>query len=173
MDPQQWLDNFETKVADLQRKSVELRESLTEASATVSSQDGSVTVRIGPNGGLENLELSHRAAEHSPARLTGLIMETVRRGQRKAADKLAEAFAPMGEDSEAMRLISSLAPPSDEPGDTGEGPFSAEEDATEPEPPRAHRPAPGITPPAPQKPHARPSRRGDDFDDDDEDVELW
>lgn len=168
MDPQQWLDNFEATIAGLQRKSAELQENLAEASATVSSSDGSVTVRIGPNGGLENLELGRRAAEHSPARLTGLIMETVRKGQRKAADKIAEAFAPMGEDSEAMRLISSLAPPSDEPDDRAEDLFAVEEDAPEP----ARRPAPGVTSPAPQGPLARPSRR-DDFDDDDDDVELW
>jgi DNA-binding protein YbaB len=171
VDPQQWLGNFEAKVADLQRKSSALQESLAEASATVSSSDGSVTVRIGPNGGLENLELSHRAAEHSPARLTGLIMETVRKGQRKAAGKLADAFAPMGESSEAMRLISSLAPPSEEPENAEEDLFPVEE-ATEPESPQAPRPVTGIAPAAPQVSRARPGTWEDEDEEEDE-VELW
>lgn len=169
MDPQQWLDNFEAKVADLQRRSTELQENLVGASATVSSSDGSVTVRIGPNGGLENLELGHRAAEHTPARLTSLIMETVRKGQRKAADKLADAFAPMGENSAAMRVINSVAPPSEEPEDTEADMFPVEEEAPEPEP--APRPAPVGTPASPRNSRARPSRWDDD--DDEDEVELW
>lgn len=171
MDPQQWLDNFEAKVADLQRKSSELQENLAEASATVSSSDSSVTVRIGPNGGLENLELSQRAAEHSPARLTALIMETVRKGQRKAADKLAEAFAPMGDDTEAMQLISSLAPPSEESDETDGDSFPGEQEEAEPEPPRGPRQAPLTTPAAPPGVRARPGRWEDE--DDEDEVDPW
>jgi hypothetical protein len=177
LDPQQWLDNFESRVADLQRRSAALAEGLAEASATVSSPDGSVTVRIGANGGLENLELGHRATEHSPARLTALIMETVRRGQRTAAHKVGEAFAPMGANSEAMRMISRFAPPpGDEPGGEPEDPFPVEDAARDraPEPPEppAARPQPPQHP-RPAVPPSRPASRPPQQEDDDDDVELW
>ncbi|GDY29211.1 YbaB/EbfC family nucleoid-associated protein [Gandjariella thermophila] len=174
MDPsgETWLQNFESRVADMQRKSAALAEGLAEASATVSSPDGSVTVRIGANGGLENLELGHRATEHSPARLTALIMETVRRGQRMAAHKVSEAFAPMGPNSEAMRLISRFAPPpADEPGGDGEDPFPVEDSAAEP--PRADRRQPPPQHPRPPAPPARPTGRQRPAEDDDDDVDLW
>jgi hypothetical protein len=168
------LDNFESRVADLQHRSAALAEGLAEASATVSSPDGSVTVRIGANGGLENLELGHRATEHSPARLTALIMETVRKGQRMAAHKVSEAFAPMGPDSEAMRLISRFAPPpADEPGGEHEDPFPVEDSAPDQAPePVAGRQQPPPQHPRPPAPQARPTSRPRPAEDDD-DVDLW
>jgi hypothetical protein len=114
VDAQQWLHDFEARATELRQRSAALAEGLAGASATVSAPDGSVTVTIGAGGGLENLELGRRAAEHSPARLTKVIMDTVRRGQREAATKVGEVFAPLGGDSEAMRLISRLVP--DRPG---------------------------------------------------------
>ena len=182
MDAQQWLHDFEARATELRQRSAALAEGLAGASATVSAPDGSVTVTIGAGGGLENLELGRRAAEHSPARLTKVIMETVRRGQREAATKVSEAFAPWGGDSEAMRLISRLAPggPSGEADafatpagafddlDNLDGFDPAEHAAGEYRPRQTFRPAAG--PPVDRTAGPPSGARREDTDDE---VDLW
>ncbi|GAB2981123.1 YbaB/EbfC family nucleoid-associated protein [Saccharothrix stipae] len=183
MDPQQWLDNFEAKLADLQRKSADLQENFENSQATASSPDGAVTITVGPNGGLLNIQLGHRATELGSARLTALIMQTAKIAQKQAAQQVMAAFEPLGEGTEAMRMVSD-AMPDDEVGDGGAD--YAEYAAPEPEPVRPPVPPAPLTPPhsppfgapsaapfspppsrQPQMPSspARPPRPGDDEDD--------
>ncbi|MET1074564.1 MAG: YbaB/EbfC family nucleoid-associated protein, partial [Umezawaea sp.] len=100
MNPQQWLDEYEAKLADLKKKSEDLQENFTASTATVTSKDGSVTVTVGPNGGLQNLQLGRRAMEMSAAQLTGAILQTAAVAQRQAAEKVLEVFQPLGEGTE-------------------------------------------------------------------------
>lgn len=164
MDPQQWLDNFEAKLADLQRKSADLQENFENSQATASSPDGAVTITVGPNGGLLNIQLGHRATELGSARLTALIMQTAKVAQKQAAQKVMAAFEPLGEGTEAMRMVSDAIPDDDEPQDDGHD--YAEPDYAEPEPapvPAAPRPVPQTQ--MPSRP-VRRTRAGDDEDDD-------
>lgn len=172
MDPQQWLDNFEAKLADLQRKSADLQENFENSQATASSPDGAVTITVGPNGGLLNIQLGHRATELGSARLTALIMQTAKVAQKQAAQQVMAAFEPLGEGTEAMRMVSDAIP--DDQVEDDDEPDYAEPEA-EPVPPHpvaAHAPAPAAAPaPASRQPQmpsrpARPSRPGDDEDDD-------
>lgn len=172
MDPQQWLDNFEAKLADLQRKSADLQENFENSQATASSPDGAVTITVGPNGGLLNIQLGHRATELGSARLTALIMQTAKVAQKQAAQQVMAAFEPLGEGTEAMRMVSDAIP--DDQVEDDDEPDYAEPEA-EPVPPHpvaAHAPAPAAPPaPASRQPQmpsrpARPSRPGDDEDDD-------
>ena len=160
MDPQQWLDNFEAKLADLQRKSADLQENFENSQATASSPDGAVTITVGPNGGLLNLQLGHRATELGPARLTALIMQTAKAAQKQAAQKVMAAFEPLGEGTEAMRMLSDAIP-----DDEAE---AVEPDYAEPEPVPVTptRPVPVSRQMQPPSRPARPSRPGDDEDDD-------
>ncbi|ATE57299.1 MULTISPECIES: YbaB/EbfC family nucleoid-associated protein [Actinosynnema] len=166
MDPQQWLGNFEAKLADLQQKSADLQENYAAASATVTSRDGAVKVTVGPNGGLQNLELGHRATELGAARLTALIMETARTAQKQAATKVMEAFAPLGEGTEAMQFVRDSIP------DDGPGADEDERDdyaEPEPEPQRPQAPQQPPVPPYAQQrpaPAARPAARRPAEDDD-------
>ncbi|ACU40256.1 YbaB/EbfC family nucleoid-associated protein [Actinosynnema mirum] len=169
MDPQQWLGNFEAKLADLQQKSADLQENYAAASATVTSRDGAVKVTVGPNGGLQNLELGHRATELGAARLTALIMETARTAQKQAATKVMEAFAPLGEGTEAMQFIKDSIPEDGPAADEDERDDYAE---PEPEPQRPQTPPQPPVPPYAQQaqqrpaPAARPAARRPAEDDD-------
>ncbi|MFE9745002.1 YbaB/EbfC family nucleoid-associated protein [Saccharothrix saharensis] len=174
MDPQQWLDNFEAKLADLQRKSADLQENFQNSQATASSPDGAVTITVGPNGGLLNIQLGHRATELGSARLTAVIMQTAKVAQKQAAQQVMAAFEPLGEGTEAMRMVSDAIPDDDEVED--DGPDYAEPEYAEPEP-EPTRPAPAPAPvqpgwqaqaaqPQPPSRPARPSRPADDEDDD-------
>lgn len=160
MDPQQWLDNFEAKLADLQRKSADLQENFENSQATASSADGSVTVTVGPNGGLVNIRLGHRATDLGPARLTALIMQTARTAQKQAAQKVMAAFEPLGEGSEAMRMVSDAIPDDDAPQDDHRDYVEPE---PEPEPVRAApRPVPQMQMPSRPVRGTRPAADEDD-----------
>ncbi|MBB5955036.1 DNA-binding protein YbaB [Saccharothrix tamanrassetensis] len=164
MDPRQWLDDYESRLADLKQKSADLQENVAAANARVTSNDGAVTVTVGPNGGLLNLELGHRACDLGPARLTALIMTTARTAQAQAARKVVEAFAPMGAGTEAMRLVidatTTAGGEPDADGTTGADDHDPEPEP-EPQPPRVQvRPQP-VAPPKP----VRPARRDDEDDD--------
>jgi DNA-binding protein YbaB len=157
MDPQQWLQNYQKKIAGVRRASEQLKENLGNAVVTMSSPDEAVTVTIGPNGSLKNLQLSHRAAEHSPQQLGGLIMNTVRRAQRVMAERVIEAVTEFGGgEGDATRLLRNYLPedPDDRPADD-ESVSSFEQDLAEPpaEEPRYESAAPvpaapAFTPPA-------------------------
>ncbi|QFZ23318.1 YbaB/EbfC family nucleoid-associated protein [Saccharothrix syringae] len=166
MDPQQWLDNFEARVADLQRKSADIQEGLAGSQATVASPDGAVTVTVGPNGGLLDIRLGHRATELGASRLTALIMQTARAAQKQAAQQVMAVFEPLGAGTEAMRMISDAIPDDEDAVD--------ERDYAEPEP----EPEPAPPPPAPVRPlggaQPRPPSRGPrPADDEDDDNQPW
>ncbi|GGM51251.1 hypothetical protein GCM10012275_22720 [Longimycelium tulufanense] len=171
MDQDQWLADFQARVQTLQQQSQELQENLATATTTVSSPDESVTVTVAPNGGLQNLVLGHRACEAGPARLTAMIMETVRQGQRLAAHKVAEAFAPIGAGTEAMSMLTSHLPELDE-ADERELATHQDPSTTAPTPSTPSAVFPPNTPPStPQtRPAPRPHRQEPD---DDDDVDLW
>jgi DNA-binding protein YbaB len=179
-DMEQWLAQYRSKIAGVQQAAEELRENIAQSEVTISSPDGAVTVTIAPGGGLRDLKFSHRASEHSYTELAALVMKTVRKGQRGTADKVIEAFEPIGAGSSAMDLLTSLAP-EEEPEE--ELPTNAYDDLAPEAPPAPPAPQPSMAqppagfPPAPQPPMptraappaarprpARPAVEDDEFD---------
>ncbi|SFR05252.1 YbaB/EbfC DNA-binding family protein [Lentzea waywayandensis] len=162
-NPYQWVEEYEAKLADLKQKSEDLTENFAAASATVTSKDGAVTVTVGPNGGLQNLQLGHRAVELGGPRLTALILETARKAQKQAATQVLELFKPLGEGTEAYQMVSDSIP--DDEVEEGTDPYDEVDDEPEPAPAApASKPAAAAPQPAP----VRGRRRADDDDDDDD-----
>jgi DNA-binding protein YbaB len=164
----------EAWVADLQQRTAKLQEDISNSVVTISSPDEAVTVTVGPNGALHNLSLGHRAAGHTPTRLTTLIMNTVRVAQRKAAERVSEAFVPFGnpELAEHTKKFITYLPPADDPDATAadDGPNDDKyvpEDLTEqrPEPPSSPL---SVPPPARGRPRRRTAA-----DDHDDELEPW
>jgi hypothetical protein len=58
MTPEEWLANFESKIADVRTKAEEFQENLESAGATESSKDGSIRGTVAPNGALSDLQLA-------------------------------------------------------------------------------------------------------------------
>ncbi|SER85433.1 YbaB/EbfC family nucleoid-associated protein [Lentzea albida] len=166
-NPYQWVEEYEAKLADLKQKSEDLTENFAAASATVTSKDGSVTVTVGPNGGLQNLQLGHRAVELGGPRLTALILETARAAQKQAATQVLELFKPLGEGTEAYQMVSDSIP-DDEVDEDTEDDYDEVDDEPEPAPapPPASRPA-AAPQPAPVRGRPRAA------DDDDDDNQPW
>jgi len=125
VETDQWLKDFESQLAELKQKSEGLQAGIAAAETTVSSRDGTVTVTVGPNGGLRGLRLGHRAVDLGSARLTALILETARTAQRQVAAKVYEAFVPLGDGTEAMAMYLDAVPddlvvPEDAPPPAGD-----------------------------------------------------
>ena len=180
MDFDRWLADLQARVADTQRKSAELMENLGNTSAREASPDGAVTVTVGANGALHNIELSPRIAEHSPAALSALIMKTVHKAQRAVAGKVSEELEPFDASGELLERYVAYQPPVDPEELEEEGadpaamntefgmPDSAEPAAATPPPPAPPAPPgpPQFAAPQPvaaSRPRPRPS-----VDDDDE-----
>jgi len=104
VDFDRWLAQYTDNTTGLKQAADELERSLAAATVTVSSPDESVTVTIGPNGGLRDLKFSYRASEHHPAELAALVMKTVARGQRAVAEQVVEAYGPVGGGAGGRRL---------------------------------------------------------------------
>ncbi|USX55033.1 YbaB/EbfC family nucleoid-associated protein [Lentzea sp. HUAS12] len=166
-NPYQWVEEYEAKLADLKQKSEDLTENFAAASATVTSKDGSVTVTVGPNGGLQNLQLGHRAVELGGPRLTALILETARAAQKQAATQVLELFKPLGEGTEAYQMVSDSIPDDEVDEDTDAYDEVDDEPEPAPAPPPASRPAAAAPQPAPVRGRPRAA------DDDDDDNQPW
>jgi hypothetical protein len=159
MTPEEWLANFETKIADVREKAEEFRVGLEAAGTTVASPDGTIRVGVAPNGSLTDLHLADAAmAGKSGAQLAEEILKLARKAQRGAAVNVAAAFAPMGGDSEAMHMVTGYVPP-EEP-----------EEPPAPEPIRErrlwqHEEPEAAPPPPPRRPSRPPRAEDDDFGD--------
>jgi DNA-binding protein YbaB len=142
--PEEWVARFNATIADVQAKTEAFQRDLEQSGATETSPDGSLSVTVAPNGSLTNLRIDESAWRGSGAELANKIMQLARKAQRAAAVRVAEAFAPLGADSEAMHMVTGYVP---EPEDEDEEPprpgyaFDAEPvvDREEP-PPRQSRP---------------------------------
>jgi DNA-binding protein YbaB len=159
--PEEWLANFEAKIAEVQQKTAEFKENLEASGATESSPDGSLRVTVAPNGALTGLTIDDAAMRRSGGELAGQIMQLARKAQRSAAVNVAEAFAPLaGEDSESLHMVVGYVPPEE---DEDEPVQSTSYTFTDDQP---QDPAPPSPPPA--EPPGRPHRQRSTGEDDDE-----
>jgi hypothetical protein len=148
MTPEEWLANFETKIADVREKAEQFRVGLEAAGTTVASPDGAIRVGVAPNGSLTDLQLADSAlAGKSGAKLAEEILKLARKAQRGAAVNVAAAFEPLGGDSEAMHMVTGYVPP-EEPEEPPAPEqvrerrlWQHEEPETPPPPPPVRRPA--------------------------------
>jgi hypothetical protein len=176
--PEEWLASFNAKIDDIKTKTAEFQENLEASGVTETSPDGSLSVSVAPNGSLTGLRIDEAAWRGSGGELAGKIMHLARKAQRAAAVNVAEAFAPLGADSEAMHMVTGYVP-EPEPEDDEEKAGYAFDDEPEQAPPRQPpRPMPdwsGYQHGRPESPSrveppprpARPPRRPTDPDDDD------
>lgn len=165
MDPFQWVNDFDARIAELKTKSVEAQENLAAASGTAASKDGAVTVTVGPNGGLTNLQLGHRAVELGAPRLTALILETSRQAQKNVAAQVVEAFRPLGEGTQTMTMITDIVAENFDEDDEPDEAHAVERIEEDDEPVAEAKPAPATAPAQPR------GRRP--VDDEDDENQPW
>ncbi len=145
--PEEWMRDFEAKIAEAQAKAAAVQEGLAQAGGSASSNDGAITVSVAPNGALTGLELTAEAMRKPHGQLSAEILEIARKAQRGAAVKVAETFSEVqGEGSETYRMITEYLPPPEEEEQPGAPAYAFneeyEERAATAAPPPARRPAP-------------------------------
>ena len=67
--PEEWMRDFEAKIAEAQAKAAAVQEGLAQAGGSASSKDGSIIVSVAPNGALTGLELTADAMRKAPGQL--------------------------------------------------------------------------------------------------------
>lgn len=154
--PEEWLAKFNATIADVKAKTETFQRELEQSGATESTPDGTLSVTVAPNGSLTELRIDDDAWRGSGAELANKILRLARKAQRAAAVHVAEAFAPLGADSEAMHMITGYLPePEEEDEEPEQQGYAFEQEVTQAPPP----------PPPPTRPDP-PRGDDDDFDDD-------
>lgn len=138
MNPEAWLANFESEIADLKQKAATFQENLERSNVSVPSKDGRISVSVAPNGALTDLRI-----DADPS-LAAEIMKLARQAQRQAAVKVVDAVTPLGADSEALHMIIGYVPPEEpeEPAPSNTYQFDVEEREPSSPPQPIRRPAP-------------------------------
>lgn len=157
-DPDQILANYEGTLAQAQRRSDAIRETLATLQVTEHSADGQISVTVNDAGNLVDLRLGNALQRKDGDAVGREVLRVVQAAQGRVASAVQEAMAPlMGADSEAMHMMMDKlrsAQPPPEPGRPSWGPresgFGQIED---------------DHPPAPRPP--RPPRQPEDDSDDD------
>ncbi len=103
--PDEWLADFEKKVADLQQKATEFKTDIEASGATAVSGDEAVTVTVAANGSLTDLRLTDAAMRKSAGELATEILAMTRQARQTAASRVAEAFVPLGGDRDVLQRI--------------------------------------------------------------------
>ncbi|WP_020665145.1 YbaB/EbfC family nucleoid-associated protein [Amycolatopsis benzoatilytica] len=137
---------LEREARKLQEKAAALTAAFSASGASAQSPDGSVTVKIEANGSLSGIEFGSRACALGPAKLSSLVMETVRAAQRKAAERVTESYVEINGNDDAAEFIRSFLPEPEEPEESA--PDNPQQDKWAPE---AHdeEPRPGRQTPPP------------------------
>lgn len=168
---------LEREANKLQEKASALTAAFTASASTARSSDGSVTVKVEANGSLSSIEFGNRACTLGPARLSALVMQTVREAQRTTAERLMESYTGINGDDQAAELVRTFMPKVDDVEETA--PENPEQNKWAPEahdeapPPQAGRPMPPQPGrPMPPSPPASPRPRRPVTSDDDE-MRPW
>lgn len=157
MNPERMIADLEARAQDLARRSQDMREQIRNAAATVSSNDGAVTATVAPNGALQHIGFSPRAAELSHVQLGQVVMDVVRRAQAQAARQVAAVVEPQFGGTEAMDFLTSFIPQEETPPP----PVEPEDGSV------LRQAAWGAPSPQPPRPPARPAPRRAEPDDED------
>ncbi|WP_410657314.1 YbaB/EbfC family nucleoid-associated protein [Amycolatopsis sp. lyj-112] len=159
---------LEREAGKLQEKASALTAAFTASASTARSSDGSVTVKVEANGSLSSIEFGNRACTLGPARLSSLVMQTVREAQRNTADRLIESYIGINGDDQAAELVRTFMPKVDDVEETA--PENPEQNKWAPEAHDDVPPPPGR--PMPPSPPASPRPRRPVTSDDDE-MRPW
>ncbi len=107
----QWLASYEQHGRDLVAQAQQVGEELQNATETVTSKNGAVTVTVGASGALLDAQFTDKARNLSPSDLAATLMDTVRTAQAQVAHQVADTVAPLAGDGDTMEFIRSQLPP--------------------------------------------------------------
>jgi YbaB/EbfC DNA-binding family len=110
MDPEQWLADYDKRIADVAARAKEAGARLRQVGGTVASPRGEVTVRVGAGGTLEDLTLTPATRTLESDELARLILDTTRQAQRAASAQIADISMEYFGEGPALEVIKQHLP---------------------------------------------------------------
>lgn len=108
---EQFIGAYQQRVADVAAQAQAARARIATVQGTETSTDGSVTVSVNAQGGLESLRFGPTAASMDLEALAATVVATSRKARVRAARAAADALEPLlGADSAAMAEVRSRIP---------------------------------------------------------------
>ena len=105
-DPDQVLATYEGTLAEAQRRSDAIRETLASLQVTERSADGQISVTVNDAGNLVDLRLGNALQRRDGDTVSREVLRVVQAAQGRVATTVQEAMAPLlGADSEAMHMM--------------------------------------------------------------------
>lgn len=89
MEPEQWLAQYNKRLADIATRANEAGARLRQVGETATSLRGEVTVTVGAGGALEGLTLTPAVRTLESDELARLILDTTRRARRAVGARMA------------------------------------------------------------------------------------
>ncbi|WP_157974908.1 YbaB/EbfC family nucleoid-associated protein [Glycomyces dulcitolivorans] len=110
--PEEIMQDLESRVAVIQERAGRAEELLAESEVTLADEDEIVTVTVNAGGNLTGLRFSPQARGLSGTGLADLVLEVYRLALEESGRKTTEIMSTLlGEDSEAMSVITGFAAP--------------------------------------------------------------
>jgi hypothetical protein len=110
MDPEQWLAQYEKRIADVATRAKEAGARLRQVGGTATSPRGEVEVRVGAGGALEDLTLTPAARTLESDELARLILDTSRKARRAVSAQIAGISTEYFGEGPALEVIKQHLP---------------------------------------------------------------
>jgi DNA-binding protein YbaB len=115
LDPDTVLEQLREQAADLETKAARLRTEMDNATATVTSPDGAVTVTLSPTGALRDITFGPATAKVPPEKLGPLVMRTVQAAQVKVSERVTASLTTQFGGTDTMDFITQFMPAPEPP----------------------------------------------------------
>ncbi|MGW1676825.1 YbaB/EbfC family nucleoid-associated protein [Saccharopolyspora sp. NPDC002376] len=112
--PEQWLAMMQERADEMVRQSEQIQQQMQEMAETASDPDGAVSVTVGANGALKDLQIDQRAMRRSAAELQATILKLAGQAQAAVAGRAVAAVEPVA-GTAGMDFLRSQLPPEPEP----------------------------------------------------------
>ncbi|MDA3629446.1 YbaB/EbfC family nucleoid-associated protein [Saccharopolyspora sp. WRP15-2] len=112
--PEQWLAMMQERADEMVRQSEQIQQQMQEMAETASDPDGAVSVTVGANGALKDLQIDQRAMRRSAAELQATILQLAGQAQAAVAGRVVSAVEPVA-GAAGMDFLRSQLPPEPEP----------------------------------------------------------
>jgi YbaB/EbfC DNA-binding family len=116
-DTEEWLAQYKAKIAAREQEAAASRANIASVSATVCSEDESVTVTVGAHNVVHDLRFSTRAMAHDPTRLAALVLRTITAGQRAVTAKQIAAVEPTAAGGAVAAMLTETMGDTEVPGE--------------------------------------------------------
>ena len=121
MDPEQWLAQYNKRIAEIATRAKKADSHLREVGGTAPSPRGDVTVRVSAGGALEDLTLTPAARALEADELARLIVDTTKKARHQVSTQIAAItsayFGPGAALEEIRKHLPADVPVYDSPDD--------------------------------------------------------